>query len=424
MGGIDCAGETGHPIPGPAADRARLWWCPVRLELELALRLLSRRTGLLRGTALAALVGVALATAALVVTLALMVGYRDAIARPLARGSAQVVAFAGVPLSLPEARVLAEAAAGVDGVASAAAVTYLAALAEDPAEPAHPLPVTLKAVDRRPAFCGQGGDWNHTEDVPAWLGDRLASALAVDRGSRIVVRLPPGAGEWVLPGLALAVRGSFHLGFAEFDDGWIVAPLEPVLQRLPGVGVGAIEVALTDPLAVDRVRPAVESVLPTMVVTDWQEMNRSLFAALRWQTLSLYLVLTLVVAVASFQVSSAMVVLAISKRRATGTLQALGLTRAGVRRVLVLAGSLLGGAGVTLGLAVGVVASAAARELRLIRFPVDLARVYMVDHIPLEVRPMHLLAVAATGLVMVVLASAWPAWKASRLEPAVALRAG
>lgn len=396
----------------------------MRLELALALALLGRRTGLLRGTALAAFVGIAVATAALVVTLALMVGYRDAIARPLARGSAHLVAFAGRPMSLEEGRERAAAAAGVAGVATAAPVVYLAALAEDPAEPAHPVPVTVKAVDRRPGFLDDPAGWDREGRLPAWLGDRLAAVLGVGPGDRLVVRLPPREGEWVLPGVTLEVAGTFHLGFAEFDDSWIVAPLEPVVERLPGLGASAVEVAVTDPLAIDAVRPGVEDALPSMVVTDWRDMNRALFAALRWQTLSLYLVLTLVVAVASFQVSSAMVVLSISKRRATGTLQALGMTPARVRRILTFAGVVLGGAGVAAGLGAGVAASAALTRWRLVRFPPELARIYMVDHIPFEVHSLHLAAVAATGCALVLLASLWPAWRASRLDPVAAFRAG
>jgi len=353
----------------------------VRLELELALRLVRRRAGLLRGTALAAFFGVALATAALVVTLALMAGYRQAIAVPLERGGAHLVAFAGRPLSLAEGRRRAAAVAVLPGVREAGPVTYLAALAEDPRDPAHPLPVTLKAVDRPPAFSDLAA-WPESAEVPVVAGDRLASSLSLSTGDGVTLRLPPQAGSWLLPSLRTTLVGTFHLGFAELDDTWLIGPLAAILARLPGSGVTAVEVRLDDPLAVDAVRPAVEAALPSMVVTDWRDMNRALFAALRWQTLSLFLVLTLVVAVASFQVSSAMVVLAISKRRATGTLQAVGMTPARVRRVLVFAGTMLGGSGVVAGLVFGFVVSEVMTRFRLLRFPVDLARVYMVDHIP------------------------------------------
>ncbi|MDX2437393.1 MAG: FtsX-like permease family protein, partial [Acidobacteriota bacterium] len=157
--------------------------------------------------------------------------------------------------------------------------------------------------------------------------------------------------------------------------------------------------------------------------TDWREMNRSLFAALRWQTLSLFVVLSLVVAVASFQVSSALVVLAIDKQRSTGMLQALGATPSSIRRILVMAGALLGGSGVAAGIILGCAASWIMTATRAIRFPPGLARVYMVDSIPLIPTPLLVAAIAGVCMVLVILASIWPAWKTSQQDPVVALRA-
>jgi lipoprotein-releasing system permease protein len=130
-----------------------------------------------------------------------------------------------------------------------------------------------------------------------------------------------------------------------------------------------------------------------------------------------------VVAVASFQVSSALVVLAIDKKRSTGMLQALGATPASIRRILVLAGALLGGCGVAAGIAVGCVASWIMTATRAIRFPPGLARVYMVDSIPLVPAPLLVAVIAVTCMTLVFFASLWPAWKTSQQDPVMALRA-
>ena len=157
--------------------------------------------------------------------------------------------------------------------------------------------------------------------------------------------------------------------------------------------------------------------------TDWREMNSSLFAAHRWLTLSLFVVLSLVVAVASFQVSSALVVLAIDKQRSSGMLQALGATPARIRRVLVFSGLLLGGTGVAGGIAFGCLVSWIMTATRAIRFPPGLARVYMVDSIPLVPTFTHVAAIAGICLIIVFLSSIWPAWKTSRQDPVTSLRA-
>jgi lipoprotein-releasing system permease protein len=395
----------------------------VLLEIELALRFLRRRRGLLlRGTSLAALAGVALATAALVVTLALMRGYTDAIAVALQRGNAHLVGFLPTGLSLAEAGSVAAELAAVEGVVAARPVTYLPGLLDDPAEPAHPLPVTLKAVAEPPAFTGLDR-WPAASSIPVVLGARLAEAVGVTGGERLSLRLPPKAGAWVVPSLTLEAVGTFRLEFAEFDRHWLVAPLAAVLEAFPETRVAGIEVVLHDPMAVESTRLRLEHVDRRLLFTDWREMNRSLFAALRWQTLSLFVVLGLVVAVASFQVASALVVLSIEKRRSAGVLQALGSTPGAVLRVMLSAGIMLGGAGVACGIALGSVISWVLTATRLVRFPEGLARVYMVDSIPFEIAVSDLGAVLALCLTLVALASVAPAWRTSRLDPVAALKA-
>jgi ABC-type lipoprotein release transport system permease subunit len=104
-------------------------------------------------------------------------------------------------------------------------------------------------------------------------------------------------------------------------------------------------------------------------------------------------------------------------------LQALGATPARIRRVLVLAGTLLGGSGVLAGMAVGCLASWILTATRAVRFPPGLARVYMVDSIPFIPSGLHLLAVGSVCLTLVVGASVWPAIKTSKMDPVAALRA-
>jgi lipoprotein-releasing system permease protein len=395
----------------------------VHLELELALRFLRRRTGvLLRGTSLAALAGVTLAVMALVITLSLMNGYERAIASALQRGNAHMVGFAIGSMSPDRAEVLAKQFVGVDGVQRATPVSYLSGLLDDPQRPTNPVPVTLKAIARPPAYTGLE-QWPDDGRLVAVVGERLASSTGLGAGDTPTVALPPAGRSWILPRLRLEIVGTFRLAFSEFDEQWVVVPLPALLEQLPTEGVAGIEIELEDPLAVEAARQRLSDLESGLAFTDWREMNSAMFAAIRWQTLSLFVVLTLVVAVASFQVSSALVVLSIDKQRSAGMLQALGATPARIRRILVIAGTLLGGAGVIGGLVSGCVVSWALTVTRAVRFPTGLARVYMVDSIPLIPSPLHLAAVAGVCLVLVFVASLWPAIKTSRMDPVAALRA-
>jgi lipoprotein-releasing system permease protein len=395
----------------------------VNLEFDLALRFLRRRTGvLLRGTALAAFAGVALAVAALVITLALMHGYSKAIATALQRGNAHMVGFALGSLEPEEAGDLSARIAEVDGVRRATPVTYLTGLLDDPSEPTLPVPITLKAVAKPPSYTGFD-EWPTGDGLVAVFGERLATQIGFERGDSATVHLPPEGDSWILPALRLEVVGTFRLAFAEFDEGWITVPLAEMIRMLPEVGIAGIEIELADPTAVDEIREQLKHLDPRLLFTDWREMNSSLFAAHRWLTLSLFVVLSLVVAVASFQVSSALVVLAIDKQRSSGMLQALGATPARIRKVLVYSGLLLGGTGVLGGIAFGCIVSWVMTATRAVRFPPGLARVYMVDSIPLIPTLLHVAAIAGICLLIVFLSSVWPAWKTSRQDPVASLRA-
>ena len=395
----------------------------MNLELELARRVLRRRTGvLLRGTSLAAFISVAVAVAALVITLALMNGYSSAIATALQRGNAHMVGFALGSLEPGEAHDLSLQIAEEDGVVRATPVTYLTGLLDDPAEPTSPIPVTLKAVADPPSYTGFE-HWPKGDGLVAVLGERLSQKVGLGTGDTALVRLPPAGNSWILPALRLQVVGTFSLAFAEFDEQWITIPLADTLLLLPDTAVAGIEIELTDPMAVGEAREKLSDLDPRLLFTDWQEMNSSLFAAHRWLTLSLFVVLSLVIAVASFQVSSALVVLAIDKQRSSGMLQALGATPARIRRILVYSGLLLGGAGVVGGIVFGCVVSWIMTATRAVRFPPDLARVYMVDSIPLIPTTLHIVAIAAVGFLIVLLSSFWPAWKTSRQDPVSSLRA-
>jgi lipoprotein-releasing system permease protein len=396
----------------------------VKLDLELAVRFLRRRAGLLlRGTSLAAFAGVALATSALVITLALMSGYTESIAAALQRGNAHVVGFSGRPLDPETARSMKSKLEAVDGVRRASPVAYLTGLLNDPSRPTNPLPITVKAVETPPEYTGLK-TWPEAErGIPAVFGERLVRSVGIELGDVMVINLPPETKSWIVPSLGLHAVGTFRLSFAEFDSSWVVTPLADVVAALPGTGAAGVEVELDDPLAVAEIRERIEAVEPGLMFTDWREMNRPLFAALRWQTLSLFVVLSLVVAVASFQVSSALVVLAIDKRRTAGMLQALGATPGRIRRILVLAGLLLGGTGVMTGILFGVVVSWLMTVLRVVRFPEGLANVYMVDSIPFRPDTLHLAAVFGVCLLLVFLASLGPAWKTSNQDPVASLRA-
>jgi lipoprotein-releasing system permease protein len=392
----------------------------VRLAPFLASRFLRRRgTPLLRTSAVAALAAVSLGVASLVVVMALMTGYRDALKRGILASGGQLVALFPGSLAGSEAARIQRALVGLEGVAWAGEVAYLPGLLS-PRERDAAQAVTVKAATVMPSFVRlptappEGG-------VTVAIGRRLARMLGVGGGD--IVTLQVVVGDALPRSIPVVVGEIFHTGFAEIDEQWVVLSYAALRARLPAVRAGGLEVGLKDPDDAGRLLGPVESICgPTALVTTWRETNRNLFAALRWQKLSLAVVLSLVLGVGAVEVGAALVVLVTEKRRELGVLMALGAQPHLLRRTLLLVGGGLGAAGVVAGIALGAALVALLTALRIPSFPPDIATIYMVERIPLQVQAMDLVVILALGLAEVTLAALIPARRAAARQPVDILR--
>jgi len=215
----------------------------------------------------------------------------------------------------------------------------------------------------------------------------------------------------------------FHSGLAELDDRWVTVRLADLAARVAAARANGVEIELHDAGAVGRLREAVERAAGrTALVTTWQETNRNLFAALRWQKLSLAVLLSLVVGVGAFEVASALVVLVTEKRRQLGILVALGGQPRLLRATVLAAAGALGLTGVLAGILAGVAAARVLTILGIPSFPPDIAAIYMVDRISFIVEWRDLALVVALGVAEVLAAALLPARRVARWQPAEVLR--
>jgi lipoprotein-releasing system permease protein len=215
----------------------------------------------------------------------------------------------------------------------------------------------------------------------------------------------------------------FSTGFEELDERFVITDLAALRRRVPGLAGGALEIWLADPDRANAMRERIEQACGRgALVATWQERNRNLFAALRWQKISLAVVLSLVLGVGAFEVASALVVLVTEKRREFGVLLALGGEPRLLRGTLLVAGGTLGAAGVVAGMLLGAGIVLLLDFLGVPHFPPDIAKIYMVETIPLRLLPGDLAAVLGLSLVEVVIAALLPARRASRREPVEVLR--
>jgi lipoprotein-releasing system permease protein len=386
------------------------------------------RSRLLDGTARAALLATALGVTAMVIAMALMTGYREDLQTKLIRGNAAVVAY---PLEgtaggrLDEARL--DRVRRIPGVLKVGRVAYGQGSLASARRP-DGLEVVLRGVEP------EGGQLAATaadlavspRGIPGVaMGSDLAVRLAVRPGDvlRLVV-LGFAGGTPHFRFQSVEVRRTFSTGFAEFDRSWVLLERSRV-EALMGLSQGAdlLELAVADPAAAPRIADAAARVLePGYAVTDWQELNRELFTALRVQQVALFVVLGLIVLVSTFNVASTLVVLVRERMRDIGVLGAMGLAPARLRLVFLAYGAILGSLGTLLGVAVGSAAAWALTTWRLIRFDSDVAAIYFINFVPFRVSGGDLGAVVGFALAVTLLACCVPAWRAARLDPSAALR--
>jgi lipoprotein-releasing system permease protein len=162
-----------------------------------------------------------------------------------------------------------------------------------------------------------------------------------------------------------------------------------------------------------------EALGPAYWVRDWTEMNHALFGAIRLEKIAMFVILTLIVLVASFSIVGSLIMKVIEKGKDIAILKSMGATQAQVMRVFVLGGFLIGAVGTLLGVALGWGACLALERYKFIPLP---SSVYYIDTLPVEVDPPLVAGIAVAAVTISVLATLYPAWKAARLDPIPALR--
>ena len=386
-----------------------------------------RQSRLLDGTARAALLSTALGVMAMIIAMALMTGYREDLQNKLVRGNAAVIAYpvggSSGPLSperqrrllaIPGVQRLGRVAYGQGSLASARVPQGLEVVLRgvDPGGGQ----LTATAAQLRPTPAG----------VPsAVLGKDLADRLGVKPGEVLrLIALGFADGRPRFHYQSVHVAATFATGFAEFDRSWVLLDRALVERLMGGENpVDLLEFTVADPEEAPRVADAASHVLdPDFVVTDWRQLNRELFTALKLQQIALFLVLGLIVIVSTFNVASTLVVLVRERMRDIGLLGALGLRPGRLRLVFLIYGGFLGAFGTLFGVLFGWGICWLLTTFELVRFDPEVAAIYFINSVPFRVEPRDVLAVTGFALLVTLLACFAPAWRAARVDPSAALR--
>ncbi|MDA8088903.1 MAG: lipoprotein-releasing ABC transporter permease subunit [Nitrospiraceae bacterium] len=256
------------------------------------------------------------------------------------------------------------------------------------------------------------------------IGSELAGRLGVVVGDTVTVLSPMGEmGPFgMLPRMRrFQVDGIFEMGMYEYDNNLAITGLGPA-ARFFGMdnGITGVELKLDDIYKAPEVRSALNRGLGfPFFARDWIEMNKNLFAALTLEKITMFIILTFIILVASFNIVSTLMMNVVEKQREIAILKAMGATRRGIMTVFVIQGLLIGIVGTVMGMLGGYVLGYIINTYHIISLPSD---VYYLSHLPVKMNPRDFMLVSIAAIAISFSATIYPAWQAARLDPIEPLR--
>ena len=264
------------------------------------------------------------------------------------------------------------------------------------------------------------------------LGDKLARKLGVYINDEITLISPNGkvTAFGTVPRIkAYRVIGMFNMGMYEYDANYVFMPLEAA-QTYFGLkdAVSVIDVSLKDENDLVKVRDMLKkSVSLEAYVYDWKQTNAAFFNAIDVERNVMFLILTLIILVAAFNIITGLIMLVKDKSRDVAVLRTMGATRAMIMRIFFMDGAFIGVVGTAFGVIFGLLFCHNIENIR--QFLQNLSgrelfssEIYFLSQLPAKVDNMEVLLVVAITLVLSFLATIYPAYRASKFNPAEALR--
>ncbi|KMN47883.1 cell division protein FtsX [Chromobacterium violaceum] len=263
------------------------------------------------------------------------------------------------------------------------------------------------------------------------LGVELARQLGVGVGDKVTLMTPQGnitPAGMVPRSKQFTVVGIFKVDMFEFDASLAMVNLRDaqVLERM-GDAVSGVRLRLDDPMLAPQLKAELRPRLPQLLVTDWTDTNANYFRAVQIEKRMMTIILTLIVAVAAFNLVSTLVMVVTDKQADIAILRTLGASPGSIMKIFVIQGSVAGVLGTLAGVASGVVIALNLDVIvpvieRIIGTKILSSDVYMIDYLPSDVQWGDVSTITIISLLLALFATLYPSWRAARTQPAEALR--
>jgi lipoprotein-releasing system permease protein len=263
------------------------------------------------------------------------------------------------------------------------------------------------------------------------LGGELARALGVALGEKITLIAPQGqvTPAGVVPRLKqFTVTGTFDSGHYEYDSALALVHIGDAQRLFRIDGPTGVRLRISDMQRASEVASQlVKSLPPNLLVRDWSRQNPSWFAAVQVEKRMMFIILALIVAVAAFNLVSTLVMTVTEKQADIAILRTLGASPRSVMAVFIVQGALIGILGTLLGVAGGLLIANNLSSIfptieRIAGFPLIPKDIYFISSLPSEPRSGDIVPIAVISIVLSLVATLYPSWRASRVRPAEALR--
>jgi lipoprotein-releasing system permease protein len=395
------------------------------------------------------IIGIMVGVTALIVVLSVMNGFEETLKEKILGLNAHVVVV-GFGSGLGEYDTLAETVRTVEGVKGASPFTYSQAMLSGSAGSIGAVvrgldPDTIGDVTTLPERITEGslegvevgfgspGKQGATAELPGIvIGAELSKSTGAGIGDRLNVISPMGtmtpAGP--VPRMtSFTVSGIFEFGMYEYDSSVAFISIENAQKffRL-GDTVTGIEVKIEDIYTAEKIADDILVALKGNYWTrTWMEMNRNLFSALKLEKVAMFIILTLIILVAALNIISTLIMVVMEKNRDIAILKSLGATSGGIMRIFMIEGLVIGFTGTLLGALAGVGIAMNLEGIvsiveRTFNFKVLPPSVYYIDKLPSEVEPVTVLIIVAMSVSISFLATLYPSYQASKLNPVEGLR--